>query len=535
MKKIGVILVHGMGNQRRYDLLKEFTSHFLRAVRQSAATTRLAINKVELARCSTRPKTSSDAAGPRPARDTNNLTSLFRPVTLVNDSMEHPYAIRIYEAYWADADRPYSRAEKLKYNLWLITLFWNPIFNMVSGKYKGQISPWRFLKGELMTLIVFPLYHLLEFLFLLLAATSSSASHRSTRWNEAIYEYAGDVKLFVSQRIYFHNQTKRDIIRARFDEVLLKTCLENEEIHVVGHSLGSAVALDGLTDHKMQPSKMADDFLAWLAHYHADGVAVDPLAKLKTLVTLGSPLDKLYFFWPSQKPRGRRRRVSLRPRQNTTDPVRDVLEESRVGWTVITAHDDDETERTPASWFNFTDVVDPIGANVDEYDDVEGLARPTNGRLVACWSPTSGHTRYWENADLMRWIATRICSPEEDAPLPKQPSFEKCATRVLMTVVLLGLPMAVAVALVLLSIVDFVLSFGHDLYINAESHTAFNRLDWVDSIMLGVRSSLGLGEGGPTVLARLGALVSGALVIALPFSLFHWRRNEQKVKARRAL
>ncbi|MYN64258.1 MAG: hypothetical protein F4X11_04420 [Acidobacteria bacterium] len=532
MKQIGVILVHGIGNQRRYDFLKEFTSHFLDAVRQSAATTRLVINKVELARPSARPETSSDVDGRRPAGSIHNLTSLFRPTTLVNDSPDRPFAVRIYEAYWADEDRPYSRAEKLKYNLWLITLFWNPIFNLVSGKYKGRMPFRRFLRGELMTLVVFPLYHLLEFLFLLLDATFRSANHRSSRWNAAIYEYAGDVKLFVSQRIYFHNQTKRDAIRARFDEVLIKACLENEEIHVVGHSLGSAVALDGLTHHKMQPSKMAEDFLAWLAHCHPEAVEVNPLAKLKTFVTLGSPLDKLYFFWPSQKPRDRRRPVTLRQRQDVTEPAADVGG-SRASWSATTAHD--EEERAPASWFNFSDVVDPIGADLDDYGDVEGLAKPTNRRLVACWSPTSGHTRYWENVDIMRWIAARICSPEENAPLPKQPSYAKGATRVLLTLFLLGLPTAFALALMLFGILDFMLGFAHDLYMNAESQTAFETLDWFDGTILWVRSSLRLQEGAVTVFGRLVFVALGALLIAFPFSLFHWRRNEQKVKARRDL
>ncbi len=198
---------------------------------------------------------------------------LFRPISILHDNFE----LNFYEAYWADEDLKYSHYQKVKYNLWLLTTIWNPLFNAVTRKYQQRpLHPVHVLFWQAAVFLLGVIYHLAE----LLPALASFVLGRTTlsnRAGEVVYEYAGDVKLYASTEEFFHNQTKQEVILARFHEALIKAYLENDEIYVVGSSLGTVVAFDGLMTDRVHPAKTATDFLHFLQQDQSSDESVGPI------------------------------------------------------------------------------------------------------------------------------------------------------------------------------------------------------------------------------------------------------------------
>ena len=64
-KNIGLVLVHGMGNQKRYEFLKDFATRFEEALRQESSEPKpeVLIDKVELYRTPKRTRESSELFG----------------------------------------------------------------------------------------------------------------------------------------------------------------------------------------------------------------------------------------------------------------------------------------------------------------------------------------------------------------------------------------------------------------------------------------------------------------------------------------
>ena len=517
--RIAIILVHGIGSQQRYEYLKEASSAFYDTLRSCLPHRgrHLSVNKRELSRGHARSSEASDALPWRPAGVSSAEThaSLFCPVHIAVTDAPHSnstvHHLHFYEAYWADADLQYTWPQKLRFTCWLTLAMWNPLFNICTGHYAPDtlfpsgptswlVRLWRKLRllGNALTvpLLIGPLYHLGEALFLLL---SLGRLHQlSRRWNNLLHEYAGDIRLYVSERRFFHNQEKRDVIRARFDEVLIKALTENDEVHVIGHSLGSAIAFDGLTRHVLHLSKMSEDFREFLDDQVADnGTAtlVRISTKLKTLVTLGSPMDKLYFFFPWRRSAGR------------IQPDFSIRRTRRAGEHQADLELQQSTEPAAATccveWYNFSDVVDPVGARLDYFRHAPKFCVPTNYELARAFLPFEAHGGYWRNKQFLEWIVRRVC-PGEVATGPSAPGRRTRLGRQLLVLLYFA---AFGGAMVYGARILFTLVLGvlEDFHTNAESHTAYVVLQPLAVALQGVREHLAL-VAGATPAEMVGGL-----------------------------
>lgn len=402
-QNIAVIVAHGMGEQHRFDQLKEVVTGFWEALKQDhPGEIALLIDREEL---HAEWKTLRDGGAFGAAK---SIETLFRPATVVAGNRR----FRFYEIYWADEDFEYSAAQKVAFNVWILTTLWNPFFNYFSGKYDS--AEWPVLKlarSWFYVLFVEGLYHLMECVLLLVGFVPGVKS-LARDFGKVIYAYAGDVKLYVSQKRFFHNQTKREAILSRFDEVAIKAYVESDEMHFIGHSLGSKVVFDGLMKHEVQPSKTSAAFRAWLTEQMkstgADVLQVDFAEKLKTLTTAGSPLDKFAYFWPSQ---------TIREVQPSFKIIRQSVPGDPVSWTARPG----AAHPTPSrcSWLNVFETSEAIGAKLDHYSRIEGFPHPDNLRLARYWLPSSAHTEYFRNPAVMRGIARRILGAAEPrVPVP---------------------------------------------------------------------------------------------------------------------
>jgi len=200
--------------------------------------------------------------------------------------------------------------------------------------------------------------------------------------SKILVNYVGDVVVYTSMdRKAIHNTIRSKIInQARME---IESILKNEvygSIFVAGHSLGSVVAYDVLNRLHTMPM---DDSNAekWKTS----------LNKVKGIITFGSPLDKIAFFFRHQVEKKQHIRRQMlnnlhsfkksKPRDPDFDP----------GVTDFVAVKDEVGKNIDhAKWVNYFHRLDPVSGELDLYDVDEN---------VPCKFESSfgiAHIKYWE-------------------------------------------------------------------------------------------------------------------------------------------
>ena len=230
--------------------------------------------------------------------------------------------IRFYEVYWADLLKgDITRGSFLMNELQ--SLAWFPWFNLRRGVYgKGSYSfltmLWRIVTLPLMSSLMLLGYYGARFIGQIASAVHRDGRrfdkgsfvervhHYAARGREytiidrLLDEYVGDVVNYVnSAGGAFYRETQDPPVSehlkriygsivARFHAQLLRAQADGcEAIHVVAHSLGTVVMYHALRGLGFERSGRAD----------AQAVRAAS-AKVQHLYTIGSPLEKIRFFWP---------------------------------------------------------------------------------------------------------------------------------------------------------------------------------------------------------------------------------------------
>jgi hypothetical protein len=292
-KTIGVVLVHGIGRQKPGDHLTKFTESLQGAYPESDILSK-----------------SSD-----------------RIVLQIGDQKIH-----IYEAYWADK----LSGEVVHHSFLreiLLEIAWYPYFNRRAGLLDKNLYPSWLV--ALWTMILVPLSTLLylghwgaTFLILPITVfkerkkrtaqdlaqnnskkTSISAILKDVRGkaNEGVEkaqntildrlmdEFIGDIfnytasvegRLSPEHPLYGVGPEIIDIFRNTAARALSEGC---SELQIVSHSLGTIVTYHGLSHYSDGEDKNLDKLI------HSSH---NSSMKISRLYTIGSPLEKIRFFWP---------------------------------------------------------------------------------------------------------------------------------------------------------------------------------------------------------------------------------------------
>ena len=130
-------------------------------------------------------------------------------------------------------------------------------------------------------------------------ALANSTAHQRTFLEDTIDEYVGDVFNYVNSagQAQFPDgreidvpadiQAAYDTIAERFKAQLLKAAAECDDIQVLAHSLGTVVSYHGLFGLRRGDVSATESPELAAAR-----------AKVSRLYTIGSPLEKIGFFWP---------------------------------------------------------------------------------------------------------------------------------------------------------------------------------------------------------------------------------------------
>ena len=198
--------------------------------------------------------------------------------------------------------------------------------------------------------------------------------------NTVFVDYMGDVQVYVSGNMNARYRVARkeilESVGQRLQYILQRKVSVGEgetsqsyydEIIVAGHSLGSVIAYD-LLNRILRPEFSGSH---------------DARTRIKHLYTVGSPLDKIWYFF--------------RDRSHSDNPIYQGI----LGKLKGRKEQGDLTSPFAGlTWTNIWVITDVVSGSLDEYGD--GIE---NIHLTSfIWPPFVNHVRYWTKRDVMRRV-----------------------------------------------------------------------------------------------------------------------------------
>ncbi|MGB8954405.1 MAG: hypothetical protein WCC10_03470 [Tumebacillaceae bacterium] len=370
-QRIGLLIIHGIGEQDVLDTLDTFTRNLVNSLQQtSRSQIKLTHNRMPLP---------------------GNIDDYVQLSFIDDPSVE----IDVHEYYWAHKmERMISYSEVLD---WLqqasngAQTFYDENEEL-SRRYE-QGADGKFKKHWYLKKV--------GWLFRALHAVGRATSLILPAWldpilrmllskpAEGIIDYIGDVAIYTSsdRKSKFY-QARQQVLNGAIEKIAALLRQDYDRIVVVGHSLGTVIAYDALNAVNLLMNEDPE-----LAAQHD---------KLFELITLGSPLDKVAFFFREHIPKdsyvkqlilnnvhGFRRRGLVVPLEGDAELVSNVRN--------FLSH---------MQWTNYWDAQDPVSGHLDFYDNVVNV-QVDNGQR---WGVA--HSGYWYNLNIYREVIARAQAHE---------------------------------------------------------------------------------------------------------------------------
>jgi hypothetical protein len=373
-KSIAILVIHGIGEQAPFQTLESFAGKFWDELK------------------SYYPKLAGHGINKVKARDkwTQNYISL-------NTGVEYPSTVDIYEYYWA-----YKPQGKVKFNEvveWLVKTslgagkFYKQYFKDHPEKLKEykEAAPNMFNGDE------FVKYGYLKYIGWAIRILSWLVSFMPTnlkwlispplKWFEQkAIDYLGDVVVYTTTDMkspYF--ATRSEILYGAVEEI--KTLMLDErydKIVIVGHSLGSVIAYDALNriNHAL----------------NLGTIKPKPIGTITGLVTFGSPLDKVAFFFSELTNENEElRRQILAHYLSLRVPPIDKSKMDHILDPVL------KPLLTKLEWINFWHQNDKVSGPLDFYIVDKNIEVEEKD-----WAASRAHNNYWNYGKMYKEIIARF-------------------------------------------------------------------------------------------------------------------------------
>jgi pimeloyl-ACP methyl ester carboxylesterase len=371
------LVIHGIGEQNPFETLDSFTRGFVRYM-QTRQVPFTATHKV------------ADRVGAGGAHWTESFVRLSSA-----DSLD---CIDIHEYYWAYiTEEQISPGEVCK---WVQQALAGAINSYEQNEelrknHEGEPRPywWRLLS------ILRWLRYWYWFVRLLLFFLPGWNAFRSIRGKiekfatHVIVGYLGDIAIYTTtdEKSRYYKIRQRILVES---QALLEAILAEEEydrVILAGHSLGSVIAYDTLNRLNIKAN--------------LPGSQESPLKKLAGLITFGSPLDKIVFFF----------REHPKEEQCIRRQIMEHLHSFRSKWTYdgpdakkrskqdeVKLENAIEAKLNGIRWVNFYDDKDPISGHLDYYSVDENVPLDLHMK----WG--LAHMGYWDFDGFYNGIAERF-------------------------------------------------------------------------------------------------------------------------------
>ena len=205
---------------------------------------------------------------------------------------------------------------------------------------------------------------------------------------------------------------------------------------VIAHSLGSIMSFDALLYAHAKPSIRRSDKVKWAfpGYYRAKDIGNEPntnwIWRVESFVTLGSPIDKFLMLWW----------FNYRYLLNHNEWF------ERTGSKIQTCHCLGQRRKPPINHFNYCDELDPVGHNLDVAKQTKAYNAVFESKEDIVFNrytvPGAAHNGYWGDQGLFKWILARaVDKPVEDPDPPDW--FDHKAYRKLLSRIYNWVPRAV--------------------------------------------------------------------------------------------
>jgi hypothetical protein len=210
--------------------------------------------------------------------------------------------------------------------------------------------------------------------------------------------YVADVAVYVSSDAKSKNYVARSAILKGSTAALKRILkdLQYDRVILAGHSLGSVIAYDTINE--------------LLAQFNAeDGPGYDKpipelrlseLQKLQGLITFGSPLDKIYYFFREHVNEDQAIRAQILSMLHSFRKVRSGRDYSPYQFQVQYAF----TQLDTLVWMNAYAFMDPVGGRLKFYD----LKDSENQKSFRYWKPGLAHLSYWGDPNFYLYFGQKL-------------------------------------------------------------------------------------------------------------------------------
>lgn len=406
---IGVILVHGIGEQRRFEHLDWQGREIIRALKlQDGYETTIEIGTGPAAAFHAEQDTW--AAGPN---------GPVRVLVREKNTGCISHCIHFHEVWWADVNERYSVAKQLRFWAWGLAVWSYPgkggskerkfagFNDMTAPSVHGARKLWQQVWNRLRLFMVGFFFALAGFsVGLVLLFAQRLLNLKTPDLLKTLSNYISGVKLFNQRSRFAPNlsfwpanedfldtldEPPRVSVRRRMIRTIADVALAGyDRWYVVAHSQGTVAAFNGLMEsprtwpgyftekgwQALLDAKMVGEANSDLAPAASDdsmpcrpvwarpneiAYRAEIFAKFKGILTLGSPLEKFATIWPARVPISR-----------------------------IPAFDSDTV------WLNVLDPMDPVSGELKAYAGFDPKACPTpvNIGYRASWVLLLAHLRY---------------------------------------------------------------------------------------------------------------------------------------------
>ena len=229
-----------------------------------------------------------------------------------------------------------------------------------------------------------------EIIFAVLAVSAAAALRY------VLTAYVADVAVYVSSDAKSKNYVARSAILKGSSAALTRILADDQYDYVIlaGHSLGSVIAYDTINELLVQQ----DAALGPKSDRPATVLSLEQLQKLRGLVTFGSPLDKIYYFFRehvSEDQAIRAQILSMLYSFRKVDSMRDYTPyKFRYAFPQL----DD------LMWVNAYAFMDPVGARLKFYD----LRGDENQERFRYWIPGLAHLSYWRDPNFYSFFGQKL-------------------------------------------------------------------------------------------------------------------------------
>jgi hypothetical protein len=375
--RTGVLLVHGVGEQHKFEHLESTVRNLATALKSDSTykSVHIAINTQESA--------AYDAA-----QQTWQADSCAPIVLTLKDQQDQLTEIHFHELWWADLDEPDTLKKQLAFWTWGFSLWTKPQYQALQfGKASQDMRlacPRTINTLDRVRLFGFSFVVLL--LLPLLSLLSNVLQRLGTQLRpDVLVQYLGDIKLYQqnphlgSGPLDDLGQPPRVSIRRRMIRAMVRMSLASyDQWYVLAHSMGCIVTCNALMETESALPNYLDEALwrQWQAHTAQKASAQKASAPKAT-----TPIDPTRKMMPERPPW--LNDDDIVTRSDLFDKLRGVLtygsplSKFAVLWPAIVPINKDETVfPTDCEWINVYDPTDPIADATKFYEpqSLQGLA-----------------------------------------------------------------------------------------------------------------------------------------------------------------